>query len=730
MKRLTHGARRVLLAFLVLSVAAVAGFGQAMDFTAPGRDAAEGGAVAPVDERLQLAVSDPEYPVTPGDIYSMTFLQGVELVSSQLLVESDYTINMGVLGKVNARGNTFAELKPQIEQIIARAYPRSLPSVTISSIGLFRVTLSGAIPRAQRITAWGLSRLSDLVTGVTGPYTSLRRVTVVSADGSESTYDVFRAIDQGAVDQDPRLRPGDSVVFVRRGTVVGVRGQVYEPGSYEILPGEGLAELRQFFQDFTPNADLTRLVVQRQAGEQVRQISLGAMPQAEQFPFANGDVLTVPSRVVPRPVVFVEGAVEIAFDVQIEADEQSLIPVYNRITRELTVGDTLYSLLLDIQDRISPFADIDRGYIIRDQVQDPIRINMREVLYRQSEYNDFELQPFDRVVIPLDQPYVVISGDVENPARYPYNPAADYAYYLNLAGTGAESFLEVRDRVRVYDRDGGTRDVDSTIQPGFSIHVLDRAENVVVVSGAVPNPGAHPYEPSRGFVSYLRLAGVGAESLGVVRESVQIYDESGAPRPRDGEIQPGDTIFVPTRDDQFVVVSGDVPTPGAYVYESSRDFAYYLRLAGIGANALAVVRNTVEVYDEAGNTVGRGAPILPEYTVFVPPTEEQLTPEGAFVLVTGAVASPGLYEIFGERTASYYIQRAGGVDTEVSADGSYTVRTASGEQRGRDAVIASGDTIEVARNGFIYNFNRYFPVITAGLTFITTIITIVTALNR
>ncbi|MCK4515879.1 MAG: hypothetical protein KAU31_11505, partial [Spirochaetaceae bacterium] len=122
--------RSTVALFLIVGIAAL-GFGQAMDFAEPDDTASalELG-VAPVDERLQLAVADAQYPVTPGDVYGLTFLQGVETVSSQLLVESDYTINMGILGKVNARGERFADLKPQIEAIIAEAYPRSLPSLT------------------------------------------------------------------------------------------------------------------------------------------------------------------------------------------------------------------------------------------------------------------------------------------------------------------------------------------------------------------------------------------------------------------------------------------------------------------------------------------------------------------------------------------------------------------------------------------------------------------------
>jgi protein involved in polysaccharide export with SLBB domain len=626
-----------------------------VDSTAAGGGPDEG--TDPCAERLRLAVSDGDYPVTPGDIYQLTFLQAADTVTTQVVVESDYSMYLGIFGEVNGRGKTFAQLKPEVEQVVANAYPRGFPSLNMVNAGVFQVTLTGAIPRTRRVRAWGLSRLSELIEGNTGPFTSLRAVQVRSSSGRRATYDLFAAIYQGDISEDPLLRPGDTVVFRRRLTTVTVDGEVYEPGSYELLPGEGIQQLEDFFQGFTPGADTRRLVVERQEEDTVTQIPVGSLRDARDFTFSDGDRLIVPRRVAPQPVVYVEGAIDIELDVEPEDEEDSSLPVYNRTTHPLTAGDTLYSLLLDIQDQISPFADMERGYVVRQGAADPIQVDMRQVIYRESDYVTFELRPFDRIVIPVDQPFVTVSGDVVNPGRYPYNPFEDYTYYLNLAGTGSESLADLRDIVRILDRDGSEL-------------------------------------------------------------------------PLDTEVLPGHTINVPTREDRFVIVSGDVPDPGAYGFEPSRSFSYYVRQAGIGANAFLSVRNTVEIYDSDGELVSRDDPIQPDYTIYVPPSEEELSPEGAFVLVTGAVNDPGLYEIFGERSASYYIQQAGGVDTEVSADGAYTVRTSQGAERPADATIASGDAIEVARNGFVYNFNRYFPIITGGLTFITTIITIVTTLNQ
>jgi hypothetical protein len=135
----------------------------------------------------------------------------------------------------------------------------------------------------------------------------------------------------------------------------------------------------------------------------------------------------------------------------------------------------------------------------------------------------------------------------------------------------------------------------------------------------------------------------------------------------------------------------------------------------------------IGVYDPEANLVDAGQEIEPDFTIHVPLLGGE--PEAAYVLVTGAVNDPGVYELAQGSRASYYIMLAGGVDTEISSTGSYRIEDLNGETRPGGAVVRPGDTIRVARDSFFYSFSRYFPVITTGLGFITTIIAIVNALN-
>src|SRR6056297_274304 len=157
---------------------------QQMQAGRPGADAPEAGQEEELVEsqvdRLQLAISNENYPVTPGDIYRINFTAAGTLTTNQLIVESDYTINLGIFGEIDVRGTNFPQLKKRVERLIQEGYPRSLPSLTMISTGTFEVPVVGEIPRTRYVTAWGLTRLSRRVSPRSEEHTSelqsLRRI--------------------------------------------------------------------------------------------------------------------------------------------------------------------------------------------------------------------------------------------------------------------------------------------------------------------------------------------------------------------------------------------------------------------------------------------------------------------------------------------------------------------------------------------------------------------------
>ena len=199
--------------------------------------------------RLLLAMSTEDYLVTPGDVYKLTYLSSNELITYEVVLESDFNLNLNVFGKINAENLTFTALKKLVERKIANAYPDSTPSMTILSNGIFQVYIKGEVIRAGYITAWSLTRLSHILEDYLTPYSSLRDVEIISRDGNSRKYDLFKAQRFGEPEEDPRLRPNDIIAISKIERTVQLMGEVRRPGEYQLLPGQELAELLDYYGD-------------------------------------------------------------------------------------------------------------------------------------------------------------------------------------------------------------------------------------------------------------------------------------------------------------------------------------------------------------------------------------------------------------------------------------------------------------------------------------------------
>jgi len=423
-------------------------------------------AVPDTADNLQLAISNRQYPVTPGDVYTLTFLLAGETVSNNLQVESDYTINMTIFGKLNAAGMTFAQLKPVIEQKIADAYPRSLPSLTITSVGVFQIPISGEIPQARYITAWGLSRLSEVLEDNLGDYSSVRDVEIVSKDSLSNRYDLLLALNQGVIEQNPTIRPDDRIIIHRIHREIQILGEVYKPGTYQLLDEDSVEDVLVFIGGFTPMANTQRIRLDRFSGNNPVSFFIEKDDLVNDFEFHNGDIITVSSIIRVQPVVYVEGGIVNREDLLPE--DATLLNEYDRIVFAINRGETVYGVLDQLRDNIAPFADLRNGYVMRDG--ETIPVNMQNLLYGYMG-EDLALEPFDQIIIPINRPVVFVTGAANFPGPFPYNPNADYLYYVNQAG-GFDNLRNKNGKVRITDANGMRRNESDPILPGDTINVI------------------------------------------------------------------------------------------------------------------------------------------------------------------------------------------------------------------------------------------------------------------
>jgi protein involved in polysaccharide export with SLBB domain len=496
-------------------------------------------------EKLRLAISSATYPVTPGDDYRLTFQQGGAASMLEILVGSDYVVQLNVFGKVNAEGMTFTQVKQIVEKAFAAAYPRSLPSLAISSVGAFEVFIKGETPEASNVDAWGMSRLSEVLAGKLGPYSCLRNVRVISRDGADKQYDLFQFQRLGLEDQDPSMKPGDTVVLSPAERIVEVAGEVRRPGKYQLLPIEQLKEAIDFFGGgLTAAAETSRIRIDRISGEKAQTLYVDMSHEGgSQVELKDGDVVTIPSKTTALPVVYFEGAV-IAETTQTTPaapapESQGMFPpmVYNRIPYSFRQGETLKSALVLLKNQISPNANLAGSFLVREGLSKPIPVDLSALLAGNLS-TDIPLWPLDRIIIPASQFSVAVYGDVARPGNYPYTPSESYRHYADLAGFA--DMEEIQRNIVILDTHGQRHPTEDFIEPGSRIYLTAAR---VTVQGAVLNPGNFAYRGDFSVSDYENQAG-GFDPEKSTNTKVLVFDSKGNSRKHGEALQPGDRIYV------------------------------------------------------------------------------------------------------------------------------------------------------------------------------------------
>jgi protein involved in polysaccharide export with SLBB domain len=381
-------------------------------------------------------------------------------------VDSSYRIQISNLGRVNAEGKTYRQIKTEAEAIVSNNYPLSGVQLALTQPAYFRVYLAGEVEEAVTRTTWALARLSTLLDDDSlTEYSSLRDITVTSSSGQSRTYDLFKARRDGDLSQDPYLRPEDTVRVNRIDRVVAIEGAVERPGVYQLLSGEHLQELiTRYASNLTPIADPSRMELVRHLGSETDsgdKFYLSDRDIAANYPLHHLDVVTVPVITDLTPVMFIEGAV-----LGSETLEKAESNAANRLTVRFNQGENYASLVQRNRTWFTAISDTLNAYVIRNEERIPLNIN--PMLYDSSYRSQYFVERNDVLIIPFRQYFVTVAGAVALPGRYPYIPDREWDYYVALAG-GFVRERNSREAVVIKDIGGRTMRKTDPITPETTI---------------------------------------------------------------------------------------------------------------------------------------------------------------------------------------------------------------------------------------------------------------------
>ena len=103
---------------------------------------------------------------------------------------------------------------------------------------------------------------------------SIRNIEILKADGSSSTFDLYKFLVFGDRSIDVNLQNGDTVLVTATSNYVEVDGEVLRPNKYEYLPTDTISDLLSFAQGLTNTANSKNIFINAQDGSQIKTYSI------------------------------------------------------------------------------------------------------------------------------------------------------------------------------------------------------------------------------------------------------------------------------------------------------------------------------------------------------------------------------------------------------------------------------------------------------------------------
>lgn len=419
----------------------------------------------------QLAMSESSYPVTAGDVYTLAFAAGATPVSYSIPVDSTYKIRIANLGVIDCKNLTYLQLKNMVTGIVQKNYPMGGVQFVLTSPATFRVTITGEVVKTVQKNAWALTRLSTFIKESFTDYSSSRNIKIVSESGEEKTYDLFLADRKGDLSQDPYLRPGDKIVVNRITRRVALNGAVERPGVYELLDGENLKKLIDYYGNgFESLADLSRIELYRSVTgnhDSGEKLYLNEQSYVDDFKLICYDEITISTFEDLKPVVFVEGAVtNTNINTVTDTNANTNLVASTKIAMRFNNGEDYAFFVRNNKDMFTDVSDLENAYILRGS--ETIPVDLSKMLYDATYYSKIEIKYNDRLIVPFKQFFVTVSGAVYSPGRYPYIPDRTWDYYVGLAG-GFIKEKNTMDAVTIIDLNGKKHKKTEFILPEMTI---------------------------------------------------------------------------------------------------------------------------------------------------------------------------------------------------------------------------------------------------------------------
>lgn len=631
----------------------------------------------------------PDYVLGPGDALTIDLWGGVTQ-SITRTVDRAGRILLPDTAPLEVAGLTLERAQGLIEAALKQQYRNAQCAVTATGVRSVRVYVVGDVQRPGGYDISALATPLSALYAAGGPTSagSLRTLLHYRDKQLVETVDLYDFLLHGIHNGSERFESGDTLLVPPAGAQVAIWGAVKRPAIYELKSGD--AALDAVIADaggLTAAASPGQVRIERIGTDHEREtvrVDLAEDPPGEEpgdFKVLDGDRIYVePILPYSARVVYLEGHVA--------------RPGRLAFHDGMRLSDALHSYR-DLLPEPAAHGEIVR-LVAPDLHAETIAFNVPELLIGNADVN---LEPFDTIRVygryEADAPKVSVLGEVLRPGTYPMSAGMTAAQLVRMAGgfkrdamlesaeltsyhvvsgkSVADNLVTVQIGAAVSGADAGA---DVALKPGdtLMIHQMtgwNEIGQTVTIEGQVKYPGNYGFEDGERLSSVLRRAGgmlPDAYPMGavLVREQVkeleqksrdelirQIETSSAAARlsPTVNSANAGAALeTIKAQQDEVIAELKSHPPAGRMVIQITADID---RWAGTAADIELRRGDVVTIPKRPG-----------------------------FVLVTGQVYNATALTFSPDKSAGWYLSRAGGASASADRKEIFIIR-ANGSVVGR-----------------------------------------------
>jgi len=249
--------------------------------------------------------SDQAYKLGPGDVIDITVWRRDEISRKNIIVAPDGMISVPKVGILNVTGKKITELTNDLTEILTRNYEN--PEVTIAvrefhnnkAFVLGRVSQPGVVNFPGNGTLLEALALAGGLPHI-GKDTFLTKCAIIRGNDTVIWIDLRELLAHGNMTLNAKILNND-VIFIPEAEdeLIMVLGEVEKAGPIMLKRGLNLVDAVMRAGGYTNDADLEKVFIVRQAGEEgtIRQVDLKKMLElgdfSQNYALMQGDIVYV-----------------------------------------------------------------------------------------------------------------------------------------------------------------------------------------------------------------------------------------------------------------------------------------------------------------------------------------------------------------------------------------------------------------------------------------------------